>query len=69
MNKQKLEGRFNAQKQEFLSILKEEGNYIEYCDEKGFMYELVKPIYGILNKIQLSIKGGKILVHDTEKIS
>jgi len=69
MRKERLEGRLNAQKQEFLSILKEEGHYVECSKEKGFIYEVVRPVFGVMNKIKLSLKNGKIIVHDMQKIS
>lgn len=69
MRKEQLQGRLNAQKQEFLKLLKEEGTYVEYSEEQGFIYEIIRPIFGIMNKINLSLKGGKILVHDTKKLS
>lgn len=62
-----LEGRFNNKKEEFMKLLKTEGSYIEYCEEKGYIYDLVGPIFGCLTKIRLSLKSGRILVHNFQE--
>ncbi len=35
MKKEQLQGRLNAQKQEFLNLLKKEGTYVGYSEEQG----------------------------------
>ncbi|MBD8523913.1 hypothetical protein [Lysinibacillus fusiformis] len=69
MNKETLQGRLNAKKQESFKLLKEEALYLGFCEERGFMYELKKEIYGVLNRIVLSInKTNSIIVHEKEDI-
>lgn len=58
VTKQQLEGRFNAKKTEFLSILKEEGIYIDFCETEGYIYEIFKPLFNVLHRIRLSLKNG-----------
>ena len=68
MKQATLQGRLNAKKEDAISLLKKEGTYIEYCSERGFVYEITKSVYGVLTRIQLSLKNGKILVNDMNKI-
>ncbi|SPU40729.1 Uncharacterised protein [Lysinibacillus capsici] len=69
MNKETLQGRLNAEKQKSFKLLKEEALYLGFCEERGFMYELKKEIYGVLNRIVLSInKKNSIVVHEKEDI-
>lgn len=67
MKESTLEGRMKAKKQEAIRLLKEEAKYVEFCEERGYIYELTKEVYGVLTKIILSLKSGNILVHKMEK--
>ena len=62
MKPQTLEGRMKAKKEETIALLKQEARYVEFCEETGFVYELVKNVYGKLNKIILGLKNGHISV-------
>lgn len=68
MKTQTLQGRMKAKKEESIEMLKKEGQYIEYCTERGFVYEITKSVYGVLTRIQLSLKNGNILVHSMNKL-
>ncbi len=68
MTKQQLEGRFNAKKDEFLTILKQEGIFVDFCEEEGFVYEIFKPLFNVLHRIRLSLKNGRIIVHTMVKL-
>lgn len=68
MKKETLQGRMKAKKDEAIDILKKEANFIEFCEDKGYVYELKKEVYGVLTKIILSLKSGNILVHKMEKL-
>ena len=68
MTKQQLEGRFNAKKDEFLSILKSEGFFVDFCETEGFIYEIFKPLFNVLHRIRLSLKDGRIIVHTVVKL-
>ncbi|MFJ7890383.1 hypothetical protein ACIQYL_20185 [Lysinibacillus xylanilyticus] len=62
-------GAFKRKKQESFQLLKEEALYLGFCEERGFVYELKKEIYGVLNRILLSIdKKNSIVVHEKEDI-
>ena len=68
MTKQQLEGRLNAKKIEFLPILKSEGIYVDFCESEGFIYEIFKPLFNVLHRIRLSLKNGRIIVHNLVKL-
>lgn len=68
MRKETLQGRMKAKKDESIELLKKEARFIEFCEEKGFIYELRKEVYGVLTNIVLSLKSGNILVHKMEKL-
>ncbi|MGE7843644.1 hypothetical protein ACQKNX_23045 [Lysinibacillus sp. NPDC093712] len=68
MTIQQLEGRLNAKKDEFLPMLKVEGFYIDFCETKGYIYEIFKPLFNVLHRIRLSIKNGRIVVHTLVKL-
>lgn len=68
MTTKQLEGRFNAKKDEFLSILKSEGIFVDFCETEGFIYEIFKPLFNVLHRIRLSIKNGRIIVHNVMKL-
>jgi hypothetical protein len=52
-----LEGRMKAKKEEAIRLLKEEAKYVEFCEDRGYVYELTKEVYGVLTKIVLSLKA------------
>lgn len=62
MKPKTLEGRMKAKKLETIELLKKEARYVEFSEETGFVYELVKNVYGKLNKIILGLKNGHISV-------
>lgn len=62
MKPQTLEGRMKAKKEETIALLKQEARYVEFSEETGFVYEIVKNVYGKLNKIILGLKNGHISV-------
>jgi|GEM_PF-4546027 len=68
MTTQQLEGRFNAKKDEFLAILKQEGIFVDFCEDEGFIYDIFKPLFNVLHCIRLSLKNGRIIVHNVVKL-
>ncbi|KYD23170.1 MULTISPECIES: hypothetical protein [Bacillales] len=67
MSKETLQGRFNAQKEKFLSMLKKKGVY-KGCNERGFLYEIIGPIYGKDHRFVVALKSGKIYVIEMEAV-
>jgi len=63
MKREILEGRLNYKKQEFLQLLKENGEFIEFDQEVGYIYDF----RNALARIRLSLKNGRILVHEIER--
>jgi len=56
MEKQ-IQGRLNAKREEFFKYLKEKGKYVGYCEKRGYLYQLIGPIYGKYHRILIAIKG------------
>ena len=68
MKPQTLEGRMKAKKEETIALLKSEAHYVEFCEEQGYVYELVKSVYGKMNRIILGLKNGRISVIEMTEI-
>ena len=52
MSKSTLQAKNNTKKVMFHQTLKEHGELIEYCLQRGYMYELVKSLIGSVSRVQ-----------------
>lgn len=68
MKKETVEAMVKSRKLDLVAELRKDGQYLSFSEEKGFIYELIKPWYGTLNRIVLSMKSGVLQVHEVEKI-
>lgn len=70
MTKEILEARFNgSKKHEAITLLKEEGQFVQFSEGLGYIYDLIQPIARGCIRIRLSLKSGRILVHNLQEIS
>lgn len=78
MSQQTLEGRMNAEKENFLNLLKVEGKYVKYCPMQGYIYQytgsLAKvfkgfgDLFGKVVNLAVALKNGKLYVLKLETI-
>lgn len=68
MSQKTLEGRFNAQKEKFISLLKQKGAFIEHCAEQGYIYQLMGPVFGKNTRFVVALKNGFISLIDMRTI-
>lgn len=61
-----LQDKINARKKLFLQQLKEEGIYVDYCSQRGYIYEIVQPILGCITRIIIGFKDGLLSVLSME---
>ncbi|MFS0783479.1 hypothetical protein [Bacillus sp. 1P06AnD] len=59
----RLQGYFNANKSEFLKVLKEKGKYLECCQEKGFLYAITIDAYQLQYRVTVGLKNGLVRIH------
>lgn len=66
MTLETLQGRLNAKKEETISQLKERGKFLEFCEEKGFIYllEMKLPFAKEVTQLMVGMKNGWISVLD-----
>jgi hypothetical protein len=57
-----LQKKINERKRLYLQQLKEQGNFVEYCPSRGYIYELVQPIQGCITHILIALKNGVLQV-------
>lgn len=60
MSKSTLQARINAKKVMFLQTLKEQGEFIEYCPQRGYIYELAKSVFGNVTRLRVALKNGAL---------
>lgn len=63
----KLQGYFNARKEEFLTSLKERGTFIECCEKRGFLYALSIVSFEEELKLVVGLKNGQIVIHELNR--
>ena len=68
MKAKTLEGRMKYKHDEAIQLLKKEAKYLTFCEERGFIYEMNKAVYGTLTKIVLALKNGHISVLEMNQL-
>lgn len=62
-----VEGRLNYRKHEFITRLKSEGVFMEYCEERGFLYEINMNVYGSDYNVLVGLKNGAVSVCESRQ--
>lgn len=68
MTKETMEGRFNAQKVKILELLKSQGKFLSFCKERGYLYEIVGPIFGKDHRFIIGLKSGRVSVVEMQTL-
>lgn len=61
----RLQGYFNARKEEFILALKQHGEFVEFCEVCGFIYKINITAYEKVIALEIGLKDGKIAVYQT----
>lgn len=66
MSQETLQGHLNAKKEATMSILKERGKFLEFCEDRGYVYliDLKLPFTEKVSHLMVGMKNGWISILD-----